>query len=179
MASAFIIVVHSEFQPDLNEETTALLRIIIHTLNNTAFGNQVPTLSQWTGPPQRIVQVQAILLASLLASLLSAFLAMFGKPCLNGCTPVDTWGTIIQRTRSPKGELAGLSSAMTPRPTHLKLVPTTGPQSISSPFPLPPSIGHHPLSHPPHVRLLTYLPTSMHLYKSTSMQGHDICALTL
>jgi len=30
VTSAFIILVHSEFQPDPNEETNALLRVIIH-----------------------------------------------------------------------------------------------------------------------------------------------------
>ena len=108
MASAFIIVVHSEFQPDLNEETTALLRIIIHTLNNTAFGDQVPTVPQWTGPPRRVVQVQAILVASLFTSLLSAFLAMLGKQWLNRCTPVDTRGTIIQRSQHRQRKFDGI-----------------------------------------------------------------------
>ena len=108
MASAFIIVVHSEFQPDPNEETTALLRIVIHTLNNTAFGDQVPTVPQWTGPPRRIVQVQAILVASLFTSLLSAFLAMLGKQWLNRCTPVDTRGTIIQRSQHRQRKFDGI-----------------------------------------------------------------------
>ena len=108
MASAFIIVVHSEFQPDLNQETTALLRIIIHTLNNTAFGDQVPAVPQWTGPPRRVVQVQAILFASLSASLLSALLAMLGKQWLNRCTPVDTRGTIIQRSQHRQRKFDGI-----------------------------------------------------------------------
>ena len=100
MTSAFIALVHPELKPDMNEETTALLRVIVYAQNNTAFGGQVPTVPQpWTGPPHRIVQVQAILLASLFTSLLSAFLAMLGKQWLNRCMPVDTRGTIVQRSQ--------------------------------------------------------------------------------
>jgi len=97
VTSAFIIVVHSEFQPNPSDETDALLRTIIHNQDNTAFGGEVPTVGRWTGPPRSTVQVQAILLASLCASLLSAFLAMLGKQWLNRCIPVYTWGTIVER----------------------------------------------------------------------------------
>ena len=73
----------SEFQPNLDEQTTALLRVIIYTMDNTTFGGQVPTVPQWTGPPPTIVQVQVILFASLSASLFSTFLAMLGKQRLD------------------------------------------------------------------------------------------------
>ena len=93
----------------MNEETTALLRVIVYIQNNTAFGGQVPTVPQpWTGPPHRIVQVQAILLASLFTSLLSAFLAMLGKQWLNRCMPVDTRGTIIQRNQHRQRKFDGI-----------------------------------------------------------------------
>ena len=110
MASAFIIVVHSEFQPNLNEETNALLRVMIHTMDNTAFGGQVPTVPQWTGPPRTVVQVQAILLASLSISLLSAFLAMLGKQWLNRCTPINMRGTIIERSQYRQRKLDGIAN---------------------------------------------------------------------
>ena len=93
----------------MNEETAALLRVIVYTQNNTAFGGQVPTVPQpWTGPPHRIVQVQAILLASLFTSLLSAFLAMLGKQWLNRCMPVDTQGTTIQRSQHRQRKFDGI-----------------------------------------------------------------------
>ena len=110
MTSAFIIVVHSEFRPDRNEETTALLRVIIHTLDNTTFGGQVPSVPQWAGPPHRIIQVQSILFASLSASLLSALLAMLGKQWLNRCMPIDMRGTIIQRSQYRQRKLDGIVS---------------------------------------------------------------------
>ena len=93
----------------MNEETAALLRVIVYMQNNTAFGSQVPTVPQpWTGPPRRIVQVQAILLASLFASLLSAFLAMLGKQWLNRCMPVDARGTLIQRNQLRQRKFDGI-----------------------------------------------------------------------
>ncbi|KAF9644096.1 hypothetical protein BDM02DRAFT_3080679, partial [Thelephora ganbajun] len=79
VASAFIIQVQSQLQPDPNQETAALLRVLIHKIDNTTFGGDAPVLPQWTGPPRTIVQVQTILYASLSASLLSALLAMLGK----------------------------------------------------------------------------------------------------
>ena len=79
VASAFIIEVNSQLQSDPNDKTAVLLRVLIHKIDNTAFGNNVPILPQWTGPPRAIVHVQAMLFASLAASLFSAFLTMLGK----------------------------------------------------------------------------------------------------
>ncbi|KAF9791185.1 hypothetical protein BJ322DRAFT_982776, partial [Thelephora terrestris] len=79
VTSAFIIQVQSGLQSDPNEETAALLRVLIYKIDNTTFGGDVPTLPQWTGPPQTIIHVQSLLYASLLTSLLSAFIAMLGK----------------------------------------------------------------------------------------------------
>ena len=83
VTSAFILDIQSQLQPDTGEETAALLRVLIYKIDNTTFGNDPPTLPQWTGPPRAIVQVQAILFASLAATLFSAFLAMLGKQWLN------------------------------------------------------------------------------------------------
>ena len=63
VASAFIIDVKSQLQPDPNDETGALFRILIYETDNTTFGTNIPTLPQWSGPPNAIVQVQAILFA--------------------------------------------------------------------------------------------------------------------
>ena len=83
VTSAFILDVQSQLQPDSGNETAALLRVLIHKIDNTTFGDNTPTIPQWSGPPHAIVQVQAILYASLAASLFSAFLAMLGK--CQGC----------------------------------------------------------------------------------------------
>src|SRR6266478_4739959 len=90
VTSAFIIEVNSKLQPDPNQETAALLRVLIHKVDNTTFGDDVPTIPQpWTGPPHVMVQVQAILFASLAASLLSSLLAMLGKQWLNRYASVE------------------------------------------------------------------------------------------
>ena len=99
---------NSELQPDPNEETAALLRVLIHKVDNTTFGNSPPTLPQWTGPPPTIVQVQAILFASLAASLFSAFLAMLGKQWLNQYATTDVRGTVVERSQNRQRKLDGI-----------------------------------------------------------------------
>ena len=68
-----------------------------------------PTIQQpWTGPPRRIVEVQAILFASLAASLFSAFLAMLGKQWLNRYTSVDMRGSAIERSQNRQRKFDGI-----------------------------------------------------------------------
>jgi hypothetical protein len=108
VASAFIIEVHSHIQQDPNDVTAALLRVLLYKIDNTTFGNDTPTLPQWTGPPRTIVHVQAILLASLAASLLSAFLAMLGKQWLNRYASTEMRGTTIERSQYRQRKLDGI-----------------------------------------------------------------------
>ena len=108
MTSAFIIEVNSELKPNPNEETAALLRVLIHKMDNTTFGGDVPAVPQWTGPPHMIVDVQAILFASLAASLFSAFLAMLGKQWLNRYTSADMRGSAIERSQNRQQKLDGI-----------------------------------------------------------------------
>ena len=110
MTSAFIIEVNSQLQPDPNEETAALLRVLIHKVDNTTFGDNVPSIPQWTGPPHTIVRVQAILFASLATSLLSAFLAMLGKQWVNRYASVDMRGSAIERSQNRQRKLDGVDS---------------------------------------------------------------------
>lgn len=77
-------------------------------MDNTTFGDEVPALPQWTGPPRIIVQVQSILLASLAASLLSAFLAMLGKQWLNRYNSVDMRGSAIERSQNRQQKVNGI-----------------------------------------------------------------------
>ena len=89
MASAFIIQVQSDFKPDPNEETAALLWIIIYKMDNTTFGGDILTVPQWTGPSHTSMEVQAMLFVSLTTSLFSAFLAMLGKQWVNRYESID------------------------------------------------------------------------------------------
>ena len=108
MTSAFIIQVQPQLQPDTGEETTALLRVLIHKIDNTTFGDNVPTIPQWSGPPRAIIQVQAMLYASLATSLLSAFLAMLGKQWLNQYASTDMRGSAIERSQNRQQKLDGV-----------------------------------------------------------------------
>ena len=108
VASAFIIDVQSQLQSDPNDETAALLRVLIYKIDNTTFGNDVPALPQWTGPPHSIVQVQAILFASLATSLFSAFLAMLGKQWLNRYESTDVRGSAVERSQNRQRKLDGI-----------------------------------------------------------------------
>ena len=108
MASAFIIQVQPQLQRDPNEETAALLRVLIHKIDNTTFGSDVPALPQWTGPARMAVHVQFILYASLAASLLSAFLAMLGKQWLNRYASIDMRGSAIERSQNRQRKLDGI-----------------------------------------------------------------------
>jgi len=110
VTSAFIIEVNSGLQPDPNAETAALLRVLIYKIDNTTFGNDLPTIPQWTGPPHIVVEVQAILFASLAASLLSAFLAMLGKQWLNRYASVNMRGSAIERSQHRQRKLDGIVS---------------------------------------------------------------------
>ena len=108
MASAFIIEVNSQLRPDPTEETAALLRVLIYKTDNTTFGDDIPTVPQWSGPPHVIVQVQAILYASLAASLFSAFLAMLGKQWLNRYASINVRGSVIERSQNRQQKLNGI-----------------------------------------------------------------------
>ena len=108
MTSAFIIQVQPQLQPDPNDETAALLRVLIYKIDNTTFGGDAPTVPLWPGPPHTIVQVQAILYASLAASLFAAFLAMLGKQWLNRYASIDARGSATERSRDRQRKLDGI-----------------------------------------------------------------------
>jgi len=108
VTSAFIIQVQPQLQSDPNEETAALLRVLIYKIDNTTFGDDVPPIPQWSGPPRTIIQVQAILYASLAASLFSAFLAMLGKQWLNRYASIEMRGSAIERSQNRQRKLDGI-----------------------------------------------------------------------
>ena len=108
MTSAFITQVQPQLQPDPNEETAALLRVLIYKIDNTTFGDDVPAVPQWSGPARIIVQVQAILYASLTFSFFAAFLAMLGKQWLNQYASISMRGSAIERSQNRQRKLDGI-----------------------------------------------------------------------
>ena len=84
VSSAFVIDVQPKLQPDPNEQSAAILRAILLTLNQSAIPGETPTVPPaQEDPPNEIVTVSGLMYASLLISLLAAFVAMLGKQWLN------------------------------------------------------------------------------------------------
>ena len=110
VTAAFIVGVDAQLRPDPGDETNALLRVLISKANNVTSMNDVPSLPQWTGPPRRLVYVQAILFASLFVSLFSALLAMLGKQWLNRYESTEVRGTAIERSRHRQKKLDGIDA---------------------------------------------------------------------
>ena len=110
MATAFILNIQSQLQPDPNEETTALLRVLIYKIDNTTFGGDAPTLPQWTGPPEAITTVLCLLYASLSTSFLAGFLAILGKQWLNRYASIGVRGSAIERSQNRQRKLDGAVS---------------------------------------------------------------------
>ena len=110
VTSAFILDVQSQLQQDTGEETAALLRVLIYKIDNTTFGDDAPSIPQWTGPPHTTVQVQAILYTSLAASLFSAFLATLGKQWLNRYASTDLRGTVVEGSQNRQRKLDAISA---------------------------------------------------------------------
>lgn len=108
MTSAIIVQIQTRIEPDPNEETAALLRVLIHKIDNTTFGGDVPPLPQWTGPLWVVTRVQCVLCASLAMSLLAAFFAMLGKQWLNRYGSIDMQGSAIERSQDRQRKLDGI-----------------------------------------------------------------------
>jgi len=106
VSSAFIIDVQSKLEPDPNDTTTAYLRILIHTMNNSLFPDADPNSAAWTGPPPGIVAVQSLLYASLTTSLFAAFLAMLGKQWINRYLR-NRGGSAADKSRNRQRKLDG------------------------------------------------------------------------
>ena len=79
-----MVDVYSKFQPDPNEQSVALPRAILLTLNQPAIPGETPAIPPVReDPPREIVTATGLMHASLLISLLAAFVAMLGKQWMN------------------------------------------------------------------------------------------------
>ena len=110
MTSAFIIGVDSQIRPDPNVETAALLRVLIYKIDSRTFGDNIPALPEWTGPPSAMVHVQAILFTSLTISLFSAFLGMLCKQWLGNYGLTNVEESAIRRCKNRQGKLDGVEA---------------------------------------------------------------------
>ncbi|KAF9646404.1 hypothetical protein BDM02DRAFT_3188879 [Thelephora ganbajun] len=85
VVSAFIVQVQSQLRPDPNEEIAALLRVLIHKIDNTTFGGDIPALPQWTGPPRTIIH-----------------------QWLNQYASIDMRGSAVERSQNRQRKLDGI-----------------------------------------------------------------------
>ncbi|KAJ6599880.1 hypothetical protein DFH09DRAFT_902049, partial [Mycena vulgaris] len=79
VTSAFIIQIQPELQPDPNDMNQALMRLLIHTINNSIFSGPDIMIPVSPAPSTLVVVTQSLLYASLSCTLLAAFLAVLGK----------------------------------------------------------------------------------------------------
>jgi hypothetical protein len=108
VSAAFVIDVHSKLQPDPNEQSAALLRAILLTLNQSAIPGETPVVPPvQEDPPSEIVTVTGLMYASLLISLLAAFIAMLGKQWLNRYLR-NAGGSMIERCGDRQRKCDGL-----------------------------------------------------------------------
>ena len=103
-----MIDVHSNLQPDPNEQSATLLRAILLTLNQSAIPGETPTVPPiQAGPASEIVLTTCLIYASLLISLLAAFIAMLGKQWLNRYLR-HSGGSMIERCGDRQRKCNGL-----------------------------------------------------------------------
>ena len=108
VSSAFVIDIYPKLQPDPGDQSVALLRAILLTLNQSAIPNESPVVPPVRErPPSEIVATTALLYASLLISLLAAFLAMLGKQWLSRYLQ-HTGGSMTARCRDRQRKFDGL-----------------------------------------------------------------------
>ena len=108
MTSAFIIDVQTNLQPDFQELSYELLKIVANASLGIAPTSANATLPAWDGPDPTVVHVQSILYSSLAASLLSAFVAMLGKQWLNRYAQVEMRGSVVDRSRHRQRKMDGM-----------------------------------------------------------------------
>ncbi|KAF9644200.1 hypothetical protein BDM02DRAFT_3122306 [Thelephora ganbajun] len=105
VTSAFIVYIHPQLQPDSNEETAGLLRVILYQMDNATFGGSIPKVPRWTGPPRTTVATQVLLYLSLAATLGSVLFAILAKQLLNLYALAGSWGSNVEHGRSQQRRL--------------------------------------------------------------------------
>ena len=108
VSSAFLIDIQSKLEPDPNEQSAALLRAILFTLNQSALPAETATVPPiHEPPPGEIVTVSSLMYASLFISLLAAFVAVLGKQWLNRYLR-NTGGYMVERCWDRQRKCEGL-----------------------------------------------------------------------
>ena len=97
VSAALVLAVQPNLQPDPNQQSAAVLSLVLLALNHSAIPNEtLAILSAQQKPPREIVIVSGLMYTSLMISLLAAFVAMLGKQWLNRYLR-HAGGSIIER----------------------------------------------------------------------------------
>ncbi|KAH7930873.1 hypothetical protein BV22DRAFT_999868, partial [Leucogyrophana mollusca] len=107
VCTSFIIAMQPSLSPDPNDTSNALLKLLVHTIDNNTFAGQSLDLPVWTGPSPTVIWVQILVYASLSISLLAALGAMLGKQWLGHFNRLGR-GPIDERGRRRQEKLSGL-----------------------------------------------------------------------
>ena len=103
-----VIDVHSNLQPNPNDQSAALLCAILFTLNQSAIPGETPTVPPaQESPSGEIVTITCLMYVSLLISLLAAFVTMLGKQWLNRYLR-NSGGSMIERCGDRQSKCDGL-----------------------------------------------------------------------
>lgn len=117
--SAFIVYTSPQLQPNPNEESAALLRVLLFKFDNTIFGGDVPQVPHWTGPSYTIIMTQSLLYLSLAATLASTFFAILAKQLSDRYTFDGSQDSNMEQGRAPERRLR--CSSVSLRVVHLVL----------------------------------------------------------
>ncbi|KIJ65559.1 hypothetical protein HYDPIDRAFT_88094, partial [Hydnomerulius pinastri MD-312] len=79
VCTSFIIAMQPSLSPDPAETTNALLKILIHTIDNSTFSDRDAGLPQWDGAGASTTWAQTLAYGSLSTSLFAALGAVLGK----------------------------------------------------------------------------------------------------
>jgi hypothetical protein len=107
VSASFLVSIQADLQPDPTETTNALLMMLVHANNNTAFSDQALGIPIWNGPSSAVVCSQVVGYVALSASLLAALGAVLGKQWLSDFTRLRS-GPLQERGRRRHQKLDGL-----------------------------------------------------------------------
>ena len=107
VSASFLVSIQANLQPNPTDTTNALLMMLVHANNNSAFSDQALGIPIWNGPSSAVVCSQILGYAALAASLLAALGAVLGKQWLSNFTRLRS-GPLQERGRRRQQKLDGL-----------------------------------------------------------------------
>ena len=112
MTSVFIIHIHPQLQTDPNDETAALLRVLLCKVVNTTFGGGVPKVPAQTGSPRTVVAALVILSLGLAAAMTTVLCAILAKQLLNLYTLTGALGSNTDNSETRQRRLGWFATGL-------------------------------------------------------------------